>query len=367
VRTRRRIPIAYAGLLIVTLVAAIGAAAFSAGRDPAPTTTVAAEPAVTLGTTLPISARVASAVFAVSVTPRPEIGTTTTTSTEAELQFTEATAAPPALQVEPSTTTTTTGAPETQAAPPPPTTPRDTTPPKLTVTEPGDGDVVTTSIVTFRGTTEPGARVFSGPYEATVDEKGHWSLKLVVAPGPNGAVFSAEDAAGNETSIRIVVHYEPPTTTTTKPKSTTTTKPKSTTTTKPASTTTTTAPSWSPQWPADPAGIRDVENWRDVVTQYWDADKVDCALGIMRRESRGDPQAHNSSTNAVGLFQHLLKYWPGRARAAGFVDGDGLVASPYNGEANIAASAWLANYYESRGYPWWTPWSTLYPYGSCQP
>ena len=65
----------------------------------------------------------------------------------------------------------------------------------------------------------------SGPYEASVDDDGGWSIQLVLAPGPNGAVFTATDSAGNSTDERLVVYYEPAdsTTTTTKPKSTTTT------------------------------------------------------------------------------------------------------------------------------------------------
>jgi hypothetical protein len=64
-------------------------------------------------------------------------------------------------------------------------------------------------------------------------------------------------------------------------------------------------------------------------------------------------------------MQHLAKYWPSRAAGAGFVDSNGLVASPFNGAANIAAGKWLADYYESRGNSWWVPWSRLPTYGSC--
>jgi hypothetical protein len=47
------------------------------------------------------------------------------------------------------------------------------------------------------------------------------------------------------------------------------------------------------------------------------------------------------------------------------VDADGIVADPFNGEANIAAGAWLADYYKSRGLSWWKPWSSLPNYGNC--
>ncbi len=215
----------------------------------------------------------------------------------------------------------------------------------------------------------------SGPYEADVKDDGTWSLKLVVVEGANGASFTATDAAGNTSSVRIVVYYEPPkarTTTTTKPphtdQTTTTEAPHTdqTTTTK-----ATTTSKWSPQWPADAGGMRDVEKWRSTVEKYWPANRVDCALGIIKRESRGDPRAYNASSDALGLMQHLGKYWKARARGAGFVDADGLVATPYNGAANIAAGAYLANYYASATGQWWNPWKSSSGeftafYGSCQ-
>jgi len=357
VRTKRRSPIAYAAVLIVALVAAGGAAAYSNGRAATPADAATTSTAATLTTSAPVSARVASAIFALSVSRKPPtVGTTTTVAAFEVAPAPQIEVAPSTTDPTPATTTTaTTGTTE----------PKDRTPPKITVTSPRDGDIVTSDLVTFKGETEPGAKVFSGPFEADVDDTGHWSIKLVVTEGPNGAVFFARDAAGNEASVRIVVHYEPPTTTTRPRSTTTTTHPPSGSTT-----TTTTAPptdQWSPNWPADAAGKRNVENWRATVVRYWDEDKVDCALGLIYRESRGDPQAHNRSTGAVGLFQHLLKYWPGRAGAAGFVDGDGRYADPYNGEANIAASAWLAGYYESRGLDWWKPWGSAPSYGTCQP
>ena len=101
------------------------------------------------------------------------------------------------------------------------------------------------------------------------------------------------------------------------------------------------------------------------MAKYWRSDQVDCVLGIIKRESRGDPTAYNSSFGASGLMQHLAKYWPSRAKGAGFVDSSGKVASPFNGAANIAAGKWLADYYEGRGKNWWVPWSRLPTYGSC--
>ncbi|MGI9667786.1 MAG: hypothetical protein ACR2N2_11955 [Acidimicrobiia bacterium] len=359
---RPRTPIAYAGLLIIALVAVVGFAAFSPSSTPEtlpPTTNDDVE-------ALETSARVASAVLALRVSDaESRTATTQTAPTTTTAPGAEAAADEPSTTTEASTTTdapTTTQASTTTAAPATSSAAKDTTPPKLRVTSPDDGATVTNRIVEFRGTSEPGARVTAGPYEADVADDGDWQIELVLAPGANGAVFTAVDKAGNESSVRIVVNYEVATTTT-----------KATTTTTKATTTTTSGSSgskWSPNWPADSGGIRNVENWRSTVSQYWPAHRVDCVLGIIHRESKGDPRAFNASSSAEGLMQHLSKYWHSRAVGAGFVDGNGLVATPYNGKANIAAGAYLANWAETYQSAWWWPWKSsggvfTAQYGSC--
>jgi hypothetical protein len=374
---RSRYPLILAGLLIIALIATIGLAAFTpSGSDSAAEDTEY----TTLDVEFPISGRVASAVLALAVAPvrGADLATSTTiapadpsTSTTAADGDTPATTEESTLAATSSSTTgaeTTTTAPEAAADT---TTAADTTPPALQVLSPKDGATVTSRVIEFTGVTERGAEVFSGPFEAETDEDGAWAINLVLAPGANGAAFTARDAAGNETSVRIVVNYDAPDSTTTTTKaSTNTTKPSSgtTTTTKaPSTTTTTKAPSsgYSPQWPADPGGRQNVENWRSTVAKYWPADRVDCVLGIIYRESGGDPTARNSSSNALGLMQHLGKYWPSRAAGAGFVDSNGLIASPYNGAANIAAGKWVADWAEQHQGGWWKPWSSLPSYGSC--
>ena len=79
-----------------------------------------------------------------------------------------------------------------------------------------------------------------------------------------------------------------------------------------------------------------VEIWRPLIEQYFEADQVDTALRVMACESGGDPDAKNPNSSASGLFQHLAKYWNSRATAARFPG-----ASVFDPEANIAASAWL--------------------------
>ncbi|MEA2009505.1 MAG: hypothetical protein U9N78_02265 [Actinomycetota bacterium] len=388
---RSRIPLVFAGLLIIALIATVGLAAFTPGETDSTTDTTAVE---SLDMDLPISGRIASAVLALAVAPvrSADLATSTTiavaetatesdgsSTTDAAPDTTAATvtteaveqsdeAASDTTESSDAAVTATTEQVTTTNAPK-----ADTTPPAIQVLSPKDGATVTSRVIEFTGVTERGAEVFSGPFEAETDGSGNWSINLVLAPGANGASFTARDEAGNETTARIVVTYDAPdaTTTTTKAPTTTTKPPSSSTpTTTQAPTTTTTKPTatssgYSSLWPADAGGTRSVENWRSTVAKYWRADQVDCVLGIILRESRGDPTAYNSTYGASGLMQHLIKYWPSRAKGAGFVDSSGLVASPFHGEANIAAGKYLADYYENRGSNWWIPWSRLTTYGSC--
>jgi hypothetical protein len=199
--------------------------------------------------------------------------------------------------------------------------------------------VVEDRVVTFTGTSEAGARVYSGPYDANTDADGNWSIKLVVSTEGSNAKITAEDAAGNTVTKSILVTYRPQTTTTT--------------TNAPPPPPPPTQNNWSPLWPEDAAGKRHVEYWRPLVAKYWPDYLVNCALNIIHFESYGNPQAYNRSVSAEGLFQHLSKYWKARAAAAGFRDSNGLYATPYNAEANIAVSWFLAKNSD----PWDRHWS----------
>jgi hypothetical protein len=351
-----RIPLAYAGLLVIALVAVVGFAAFSPSGGSAEEPE--AETTITVDANAQASARVASAVLALRVSDAENRTATTQVADapeEATTSLTETPTTTAATTVTESTTTTI-EAPVVETVDTTPAPKTDTTPPPLKVTSPDDGDTVTDRLVLFKGTSEPGATVRSGPYPADVDDDGSWSLLLTMSEGLNGAKFTATDAAGNTTSIRLVVTYDPPTATT---------QPPTTTTTQPSSTPTTTAPSapkWSPLWPADAGGIRDVEAWRPLVSKYWPSELVECALNVIYLESRGDPRAYNSGVSAEGLFQHLSKYWKGRAGASGFRDSNGLYATPYNAEANIAAAWHIAK----NASPWYAPWSVNPFFGDCE-
>jgi soluble lytic murein transglycosylase-like protein len=72
---------------------------------------------------------------------------------------------------------------------------------------------------------------------------------------------------------------------------------------------------------------------------------ADRALYIARRESRFRPKAYNDWSCAKGIYQHLCRYWPGRADAYGFDDW-----SAFNARANIMVTMRMVR----RG--GWGPW-----------
>jgi len=112
----------------------------------------------------------------------------------------------------------------------------DVEPPLLKIDNPADGDRFETAVLRFSGRTEVGASVLaSGKFAASVALDGSWYIDLVLAPGANGVVFVASDAAGNMTTVKVTVYLdepvpdEPVTEETTS--ATTTTVPKTSTTT----------------------------------------------------------------------------------------------------------------------------------------
>ncbi len=74
---------------------------------------------------------------------------------------------------------------------------------------------------------------------------------------------------------------------------------------------------------------------RALVSEYFKAEDVNSAVRIAWCESRFDPNSVNLRTGAIGLFQHLPKYWEARAAQAGF---EGIDAT--DPEASTAAAAW---------------------------
>ncbi|MDX2467561.1 MAG: hypothetical protein QNL12_09615 [Acidimicrobiia bacterium] len=154
--------------------------------------------------------------IAVTPSPDPQVAEPTITVPTIPIQDPEIVAPipPPVIVPADTTTTSTTAVPVTS----PPTTQADTTPPPLEITSPTQDEHFEIDKIEFRGTTEPGASVFAGKYEANVDDEGNWSIVLILSPGANGARFVAADPAGNQTEARVTVHFDvpEPTTTTTK-------------------------------------------------------------------------------------------------------------------------------------------------------
>jgi hypothetical protein len=74
---------------------------------------------------------------------------------------------------------------------------------------------------------------------------------------------------------------------------------------------------------------------RALAAEYFTAEDVNRAVRVAWCESRFNPASTNLRTGAVGLFQHLPRYWEARAESAGFPG-----AEPTDPEASTAAAAW---------------------------
>lgn len=79
---------------------------------------------------------------------------------------------------------------------------------------------------------------------------------------------------------------------------------------------------------------------RALAAEYFATEDVNRAVRVAWCESRFNPSSTNLRTGAVGLFQHLPRYWEARAESAGFGG-----AEPTDPEASTAAAAW-AVYHE---------------------
>lgn len=97
-----------------------------------------------------------------------------------------------------------------------------------------------------------------------------------------------------------------------------------------------------------PAVIDSIEDWRPLVSAFFQPRHVDRALRVIRCESRGNPTAKNPRSSASGLFQHLGSLWAERSAEAGWSGTD--VFDPV---ANVAVAAWLV--YEGGGWSHWNP------------
>jgi hypothetical protein len=143
----------------------------------------------------------------------------------------------------------------------------------------------------------------------------------------------------------------PQATTTTAAPDASTTAPATTTSTAATSTTTTTTTTTAPEsWPPIPISSA-TYRWRSLLETHFASDLVLDALVIIQCESVGDPDAINPYSGASGLFQFMPGTWAVASVEAGVAD-----RSVLDGEANIIAASWLAEYYRSRGLDPWRPW-----------
>ena len=166
-----------------------------------------------------VGAAAGAAVVAALIVAAPDEDTVTTVTTATTTVAAPSTTAAPVTTTMPPVTTTVpapaeelpvvpgAGAPTSTTT----TTAADTTPPVLKVSSPLDGEHFETEVVTFAGITELEAKVTaSGKYAASVASDGSWVIDLVLAPGANGVVFTAADAAGNLSQARLTVYLDVP-------------------------------------------------------------------------------------------------------------------------------------------------------------
>jgi hypothetical protein len=95
-----------------------------------------------------------------------------------------------------------------------------------------------------------------------------------------------------------------------------------------------------------------VTRWEHLVSEYFNDEDIDWALSVIFCESTGDPDALNVSSNASGLFQHLLKFWDERkvkANNSGYLNGEDI----FSPRDNVAVAAWL--FYVGGGSSHWYP------------
>ncbi len=92
----------------------------------------------------------------------------------------------------------------------------------------------------------------------------------------------------------------------------------------------------SPSRPPATSQGASVEQWHSLLATYFQPADLEWARRVMWCESRGDPNAYNTSSGASGLFQHLERFWTDRSAKAGWAGAD-----VFDPEANIAVASWL--------------------------
>jgi hypothetical protein len=94
----------------------------------------------------------------------------------------------------------------------------------------------------------------------------------------------------------------------------------------------------------------DAEWWRPMVALYFEPQDVERAMCLMVKESGGDPEARNSSSDAAGLMQ-VMPFWADR------------FGYSYNQLFDPGINLWVAR--QIRDEQGWRAWSP-YLRGSCR-
>jgi hypothetical protein len=84
--------------------------------------------------------------------------------------------------------------------------PRDTTPPRFSITSPANGHETHDKVILVKGGVEPGAKVYYGDRRANV-EGDDWRIEVELRNGRNELAFKAIDEAGNKTVRSVTVWY----------------------------------------------------------------------------------------------------------------------------------------------------------------
>lgn len=79
----------------------------------------------------------------------------------------------------------------------------------LTVTSPSNGASVTSSSVSIKGRTSPGAEIFVNESETNADSGGNFTITVSLDEGENYFVIVANDSLGNAAETELTVIYSP--------------------------------------------------------------------------------------------------------------------------------------------------------------